>query len=306
MAVHNYTDKDVWINGFDGPLSWNFQAALKKGKHDFSSNPINIPDNSDSSKYFEKHHINVSIMEGNNMLQSNSFWDDDWDQYKIKYCYGKDWSRTTNNMEGGDKGGDGTPVVLHIINHTVTPGSYLISVVALTPDENRKKIAASFKDFKQAAGVSASAKYSSDDIHGLMKRPEFGTVRQHAADSGFGSIGLVFGTEQSLGVGKEHFKGVLVGFNEAGVYEISSTAFTAGAEEGDVLFAGLYMSTEPPSQAYGFDIFAEIAVNVEDIGFAFSLFITLGGGGGFMALLTDGEELELSVGAGHTSVKKIG
>jgi hypothetical protein len=305
VAVHNYTDKDVWLSGRDGNVYWQMQAALKKGKHDFSENPLNIPDNSDSSKYFEEHHISVNIAEENKTLHSRSFWDDDWDNYKIKYCYEENWSNGIYNMDGGDKGGDGTPVVLHIINHPVTPGTYQLSVVALTPDENRKKIAAAFKNFKQSAGVSASGKYSSADIHGLMKHPAFGAVRQHAADSGFGSIGLVFGTEQSLAVGKEHFKGVIVGFGDDGVYEIESTAYTVGAEEGDVLFAGLYMSTEPPAKAYGFDIFAEIAVDVEDIGFAFSLFITLGGGGGFMALLTDGEELEVSVGAGYTSVTQI-
>lgn len=302
VSIHNNTDRDIWLDGRDGEASWVAQQPLKKGKHKFDQN---IPDNSDSSKYFEKHHITLSTTDGKNTTSSFSFWDDDDDDFKIKYCEGGNWSAGTKNMPGGDKGGDGTPIVLHVSEDPKKPGHYLVAAVALTEDENRKEIASSFKNFKNSTGLRASRKYTSDDVHQLMQHSAFGAVKDKAADSGFGSIGLILGKEKSVVVGKENFSGVIVGFDEEGVYEISSKAWTAGAEEGEVLFVGLYMSTEPPSKVGGIDFFAEIAVDVEDVGFAFSLFTNFWSGAGFMVMLTDGEEIELSVGVGETTVKRI-
>lgn len=302
VSLHNNTDKDIWLYGLDGEVSWTTPQPFKKGKHKFNQN---IPDNSDCSKYFERHHIALRIWDDGKHIHTFSFWDDDDDDFEIKYLDGVTWPAEIKNMRGGDKGGDGTPIVLHVSEHPPASGNYEIAAVALTVDENRKKIASSFKNFKNSTGVSASGKYTSDDLHQLMQHPAFGAVKDKAADSGFGSIGLILGKEKSVVVGKENFTGVLVGFNKEGVYEISSKAWTAGAEEGEVLFVGLYMSTEPSSKVGGIDFFAEIAVDVEDVGFAFSLFTNFWSGGGFMVMLTDGEEIELSVGVGETTVKKI-
>lgn len=264
-----------------------------------------IPDNSDSSRYLVEHNMMIGIEDPETQQQITffPFWNDDRDDYAIKYCHESNAAETTREMRGGRLGGDGVGVTIHVTEPN--PGQYEFTAVAHTPDENRKKIANAFKQFKKLTKIKASGKYSSRDIRAHMMHPHFQLVKKKAAESGFGSIGLIFGKEQGAIVGKESFTGVLVGFDEKGVYEIKSRAYTAGLEEEEVFFVGLYLSTEPPSKVGGLDFFAEIAVDVEDVGFAFKIFTNFWSGAGFMVMLTEGEEVELCVGIGDTSVKKI-
>lgn len=301
--IRSATKYGVFVDG--GKAGWAIEPeSFENGKAGLGEPRPSIPDNSDSSSYFKDHHIDVSVGRFGGKWDF-SFWNDDWDDYKIKYCRNEDWKNTTTLMRGGDKGGNGTPIVLHVSEHPLGSGTYELTAVAITEDENRKEIATSFKHFKDKANVSAAGNYSSDKVHKLMKHPKFLAAKRKASDSGYGSIGLIWGKEKGAIVGKESFSGFLVGMEEEGIYEIKSTAYSVGVEEGEVLFVGLYMSTEPPSKVGGLDFFAEVAVDVEDVGFAFKLFTNFWSGAGFMVMLTDGEELEVSVGMGDTSVKKI-
>ena len=58
---------------------------------------FNVPDNSDSSKYFKDHHMEIQTSDGTPIF---SFWDDDGDSYLLKYCKSTNWQGSTADMSG--------------------------------------------------------------------------------------------------------------------------------------------------------------------------------------------------------------
>lgn len=58
---------------------------------------FNVPDNSNSEKYFDAHHMEIQTSDGTSIF---SFWDDDSNDYILKYCKGKNWEGSTNVMGG--------------------------------------------------------------------------------------------------------------------------------------------------------------------------------------------------------------
>jgi hypothetical protein len=84
-------------------------------------NSYNVPDNSDSSKYFAAHHMQIQDTNNQPLL---SFWDDDSNNYYLFFCDGTNWQQTAAEMPGGNIAGDGLPVGLII---TETKSAFVIT-----------------------------------------------------------------------------------------------------------------------------------------------------------------------------------
>jgi hypothetical protein len=69
----------------------------------------NIPDNSDSAKYFDQHHMELQDAHGRVLF---SFWDDDHEDFLIKCCQGVDWKNTTMLMPNTPSGNDKNVMVV--------------------------------------------------------------------------------------------------------------------------------------------------------------------------------------------------
>ena len=81
---------------------------------------FNIPDNSDPEKYFDDHHMEIQNAAGAAIF---SFWDDDDNEYIIKYCNGTNWKAGINTMPGYNPPGNETDVGIVL---TGTPQQYQI------------------------------------------------------------------------------------------------------------------------------------------------------------------------------------
>lgn len=307
VAVHNYTDKKVILdsrrNEKHSAVGWQQEFAPKLKTELQSANPMyDIPDNSDSGKYFNSHRVDVYITNPRSGdLPDFCYWNDDRDDYKIKYCREVHWQTGTSVMPDGEQGGDGSRIILHVSEPK--PGQYQLSAIALE-DRGKVKIAEAFRNFKNTTGMRAGQKYTTSQIQTLMQHPSFGAVKDNARDNGFKSIALVAGGEGSFVVGGEVCTGVLMGLNGGGSYFFRSEAVSIGAQEGGAAFVGTYLSTEDPSEVGGLEFFADIELGM-GLGFGFSMFTTLGHGSGFLSVLTNGEEVELSVGVGLAQTSKI-
>jgi len=85
---------------------------------------------------------------------------------------------------------------------------------------------------------------------------------------------------------------------------MASTVVSVGAQEGVVGFIGLYMSSESPDHGGGLEFFSEVAAGL-GVGVAHRDLTTCSGEWGQMIMVTTGEELELSVGIGYTTVSAL-
>lgn len=68
----------------------NAKEAFRTDKH------FDIPDNSEPSQYFEEHHMEIQDQSGQPLF---SFWGDDHDDYRLKYCPKQDW-RNSQDIPG--------------------------------------------------------------------------------------------------------------------------------------------------------------------------------------------------------------
>lgn len=103
VALYNDTDEtihfintehlkdDQWLSG---------QSMFTTKVH------FNIPDNSDSSKYFNQHHMELQKQDGTPIF---SFWDNDDTEYVMYYCDGTDW-KNANAMPGYNPAGNETDI----------------------------------------------------------------------------------------------------------------------------------------------------------------------------------------------------
>lgn len=308
VAVQNHTDEKVYISGrASGKTYKDFpdpNIAIGKGRHAME---FDIPDNSDSAKYWNDNNISVLVMnQYQNLLDYITFWDDDYDNFKIKYCKQKGIPQPadTRLMRGGDQGGNRAKVAIHVFENPKGSGQYELTAVRITAHEERKRIASSFKAFAATVGMSAGAKHTPEQIRQFMQHPAFQSVKESALEGGYQSTALVTGGGANLGVGVEVLRGVLTDSKGQSYYEMTSTALSIGAEEGIAAFIGIYMSTEPAAKVGGLEFFEEVAADL-GIGVALRVFTSFWGGSGIAILFTAGEELELSVGLGETSTTQI-
>lgn len=257
----------------------------------------NIPDNSDPAKYWDTNRIEVAFPDGSQI----SFWDDDYDGYKIKYHHGdQPPDGAANVMRGGDEGGDGTEVVIHA---AMEPGGrYSLTAVALTQDHNRKQVASHLQTFTSSKGIAPGNRPSNEEVRKYFDQtdPTFMALVGAAEACGFASLGLVWGGGGSFIVGGEVMGGVLTDLKGSVCYAMDSTACTVGAEEGGVAFVGAYLSTEHVEEVGGWEFFWELGLDA-GVGVAFRVFTSFSGATGLLVCLTTGEEVEFSVGIGDTS-----
>lgn len=80
-----------------------------------------IPDNSESSKYFDDHHM--EILDSNN-APLFSFWSDDSSDHKLKCCKKRDWQNTID-VPGYSDGGNSATVGI-ILNEDNTLHSFRV------------------------------------------------------------------------------------------------------------------------------------------------------------------------------------
>jgi hypothetical protein len=168
VALHNNTDERILLLGrASGKTYLDFPPTDKrylKGRHAIE---FDIPDNSDSSRYWDTNNMAVLIWnEYDNELGYITFWDDDDDDFKIKYFeeYGVPQTDKIKLMRGGDKGGNYAKVALHVFEHPSHPGKYELTAVTLTEADQRKNIASSFKEFTNKVGMRPDVKHTQDTI----------------------------------------------------------------------------------------------------------------------------------------------
>lgn len=106
VALFNNTDENIqFVNRENSADDQNMQpqSMFTTDVH------FNIPDNSDSAKYFNDHHMSLQIAGGETLF---SFWDDDDRDYKLFCCTGTDWEHTTTDMPGSYPKGDRVDVAI--------------------------------------------------------------------------------------------------------------------------------------------------------------------------------------------------
>ena len=273
-----------------------------------------VPVNDNSASYYAANHLEITLYTRDERTQylgevlgSWSLWANNWrTNFTVQYVNGIGWEgRPVHTLRGGDKGGDGTFLKLHISEHPCFSNfhdRYQLSAVAITPAEQARQTAETFKTAIPKMGISKQS--SKDDLKGALQSSYMDDVKAQASQRGFQSLGVLVGGGGSVGVGAEVCTGWLTGLSgeSAGSsYSITSTAVTVGAEEGATGFIGVYMSTEPADSAGGLEFFSEVGAGL-GVGVAYRDFATWGGEVGQMVMVTTGEELELSVGIGDTVV----
>lgn len=319
IAIHNNSHLPITVSGKDGEQPWGSNPLLPGKVMDFRPNPAGsmpIPNNSNSSKYFDEHHISIMFPAGTAVPVGWSFWADDNHDFVLQYCEGKDWQKSTRGtMPGGSKGGDDAEVVIFVHSKKVTPAppapdyyEYSIAAVTTSRAEQQKVIATKFRPVTALIGrdtLKGDPHAAAAAVRTVAATKEFGELREQAHTSGFNSLALVSGGGGSFVIGGEYMKGLLMGIaSETGYYTLSSVDITVGAEEGLDEFIGLYLATEQPDKVGGLEFFGELAGGLGE-GIAVRAFWSLSGGFGWLFALTTGEELAASFGVGHTSVSKL-
>jgi hypothetical protein len=123
----------VFYNNTNNPVKFvntetNWKTNLNAGEMFRTDTRFNIPDNSDSSKWFDTHHMEVQDGSDKPLF---SFWDDDGDDYKLKYCRQRNWQRSTADMPGFFDGGNEATVGMIVSG---SPENYSIKAVRVKND----------------------------------------------------------------------------------------------------------------------------------------------------------------------------
>lgn len=105
VAFYNNTDETVLFKNLED--SGNNRTLSPQSMFTTKVH-FNIPDNSDSSKYFNEHHMEVQKEDGTVI---SSFWDDDDAKYVMHCCKGTDGGNALS-MSGYNPGGDQIDIAL--------------------------------------------------------------------------------------------------------------------------------------------------------------------------------------------------
>ena len=310
VAIHNHTDQNLTLSYVASgkaviAIGMSPNPPLGRGNHAMN---LEIPDNSDCKKYFATNHIYLELTDPvTKKARSFGFWDDDWNDYTLKFCEGRNWQAGFKTMRGGDQGGNRDNVILKISEHPETPGEIELTAVTLTDLEQKKSIAKAFLTFAEATKISKNDKDNHEKIIAYMQRPDFQNIREKCAEAGYKSIGITFGSSESLVVGREYQRGIVKAIEPSGSYYLMvSKAITFGVQEGIASPIGLLMSKEPAAQMSGYSFFGELALGMAGVGIGGVAFTTFSGYHGFQILWVGGiEEIEIAMGIDKTEVKEI-
>ncbi|GEM_PF-1986747 len=105
VAFYNETNETVLFKNLEDTKN---DRKLPKQSMFTTKVHFNIPDNSDSSEYFDAHHMELQKEDGTTIL---SFWDDDDAKYVMFFCDGKNWN-VVQCIPGFNQPGDKTDVAL--------------------------------------------------------------------------------------------------------------------------------------------------------------------------------------------------
>src|SRR6266571_695388 len=280
ISVHNNTDKLVGFGMWNGSEGGGVTIGPHFVKGNTPWSPTgpgdgSVPNNSDCSRYYDTHRMEVTLYNRDSAapraegtyIGNWSFWADDWDNFTIKYIDGIGWrGRPIKTMRGGNRGGSGTEIKLHISEHPEHSDfyqRYQLTAVAITPAEQARQTAEAFKQTIPAIGITRQS--SSGDVLKALQSPHMNSLKAQAAERGFQSYGLVLGGGGSLVVGAEVCTGFLTGGSQDSggrSYSMTSTAVSIGAEEGATGFVGWYMSSEKPGEAGGLEFFSELGAGL--------------------------------------------
>lgn len=319
VEVHNYTEKLIGLtSNASGRATRGLPyppGPLGKGKHTLN---WEVPDNSNSSKYFADNHTTVDIFDPttNQVLQSFSFWDDDWKDFNIYYCDGTDWKNTTRPMRGGSEGKDGTKIILHIAERpddALLPDTiklpdnfrkYELTAVPVTDDQLKMNIVTAFQTFRSHPDIqfAPGKKYTNDQMAKYMAHPAFKPVMDAAEEALFKSIAVILGGEGAFVVGAEAYIGMVMDLeNRMWPRALATAALCVGADFGADGFVGVYVSTAEPPGVAGVEFFAQLAVGW--VGGACVVGgISLSGSRSMTGLITLGVEVDMGGGVGYTKV----
>jgi len=104
VLLANSTDDTVY---FMNTESERDNLALKP-LHAATEIRFDIPDNSDSDKYFSEHHMEIRNSKEEPLY---SIWCDDNNNYALMYCKGREWS-DSDKVPGYSDGGNGISIGL--------------------------------------------------------------------------------------------------------------------------------------------------------------------------------------------------
>jgi hypothetical protein len=183
-----------------------------------------------------------------------------------------------------------------------------------------KKLAAAFKAVLSSSGAlvqsiigaAGSGDWSKvgKEMLELQKDPNFGTLVNDSLGMGFETVGVVGGGAVHVVVSVSGMVGVLQPTNAIGVYQYESVGLSVGASEGADAVTGLLVSTAETSQAGGTSLFVSLGVDL-GAGVAVEIFTNPGSWfsrnatWGMVILISGGEEIDVSVGAGYGWAERI-
>jgi len=305
IEVHNFTDRVIRMDNFTRRAVMGLQRPLPKGKHPL---PWDIPDNSDSAKYFDSNHTMVTIIDPatDKVLKTFSYWDDDWKKFEIFMCDGKDWKSTTRPMRGGKVGDNNAKVILHVTENVKGNGEFELTAFVVTEDQLKKNVLNAFKAFSNHPDINLipGKKYTNSEIASYMAHPAFQPVKDAAAEGGFLSLAVIWGVEGTFVIGAELYNGILTGIKDNSVRAMVTAAVCLGADIGADGFFGVYVSESAPPDVAGLELFAKFAVGWGP-GICLVRGMTLSESKSFSILVTAGAEADFGGGAGWTKLGAV-
>ena len=206
ISVNNSTNKVVSIHLRSSSMSPSRQHfTFGDGATQFPKDGVNIPDNCDPARYFDTERLEVVIGDSHEF----SLWVDDGDNFRIRQCEGNKW-RQSEYLVGGDTGGDGALVSLHI--GCDSHGKYHLKAVNVTAHPQASLFAKGLHVLNLIyLGLPKQAGDQNTTLAATMQTEEFKTLAGIANEYGFKSIGLVVGVDAALVIGFETMAGLITG-----------------------------------------------------------------------------------------------
>jgi hypothetical protein len=189
---------------------------------------------------------------------------------------------------GTSKGGEAEKLVKAFKAVIASSGDLILGIIKAARSGKRSKIG--------------------QELQKLKKDSNFEAMRTLAQEMGFKTIGIVGGGEFSVIISLEGTVGGLLPTTSGPPYAYESVGVSLGASEGVEAVQGLLVSTAKPSKSGGTSVYASLGGDL-GAGVAVQVFTSPHLRGkktwGMVILVSEGEEIDLSVGAGYSWVQKI-
>ena len=120
--------------------------------------------------------------------------------------------------------------------------------------------------------------------------------------AGYDTVGIIVAGMLDLGLGAEDIPGVVTEVTNltAAPYYYNFLGVSIGAEEGGEASVGILIAKGEPDKLKGFHTFGDAAVTV-----GAGVTVQYSSDGQWFVFVSAGEELDLSVGGGHVTVKQL-